>query len=207
MPESFVGINEGDDRYLSYWQRSKASTTVNEPQVAISLPYIATHRMVMGPVRMATASSHLFQFMGSGLNRTLLRYVEVTQVGNAASGQRLELEIRALSTRGTGGTAITPTVNDSSIDTASTATGMTLPSSKGNEGNLIAKKSGPILTTAATAGHERVARFTFPENGVPTSKPPTFAAGSTTGWALKNIQSDTTATLLIEVEYEEVFWS
>ena len=202
---SYVMVNEGEDRKVAFVQRSIGSNTVEQSEVAVTLPYIATHRFTAGPVRLATASSHIFQFMGSGLNRTLLRFIEVTQVGNATASQQLEVEIRRLDTRGTGGTAVTPVPNDP-IDSASTATGMVLPSSKGTEDELLAKKSGPILTTAATAGHERVVKFTFPESGDPTTKPLIFAAGSTTGFALKNIQSDVTATVLITGEYQEVFW-
>ena len=201
---SFVGINEGDDRNLATVQRSIASTTVEQTEVAVTLPHVPSYTMVTSaPVALATASSHLFQFMGSGLNRDLLRRVEITQVGNAAASRIVEFELRRLDTSGSGGTAVTPNTVDP-VDSASTARGMILPSSKGTEDELLYKKSGVILQTAATVGHREVATFEFPEG---TTKPVTTAAGSTTGWVLKNMQSDSTATLLISVTYEEVFWS
>lgn len=201
---SFIGVNEGDDRNLATVQRSVASTTVEQTEVAPTLPYVPTYTVVTSsPVRISTASSHVVQLLGSTLNRDLLRWIEVTQVGNANAAARVEFEVRRVDTAGTGGTTLTPNPVDP-VDPATTARGMTLPSSKGTEGNLLAKRTGTILTTP-TAGHDRVVRFEFDQDV--TTKPPTIAAGATTGIVIKNLQTDTTATVLVEMGFQEVFWS
>jgi hypothetical protein len=203
---SYVMVNDGTGSKVSFVQRSKSSNTVNETEVSLSLPYIPGYRLTTpSPVSLATASSHLMQFLGSAINRDLLRFIEVTQVGNAAASKQVEFELLRLTTAGTGGTSITPNPSDL-VDPATSARGMTLPSAKGTESSLMGKKAGPILTTAATAGHERVVRFTFPETGDNSTKPVTTASGATTGWVLKNVQSDATCTVLISAEFQEVFW-
>lgn len=207
MPDpSYIQVNEGGDRNVAFVQRSKASSTVEETEVAITLPYIPTYRLTTpSPVPLSTPSSHLLQLLGSTLNRDLLRSIEITQVGNAASAKQIELEVRRIDTAGTGGTAVTANPADT-VDPATTAAGMTLPTSKGTEDELLSKKAGPVLTAPA-AGHERVVRFIFPETGGPTTKPPTIAAGGSSGIVVKNLQSDATATVLISAEFEEVFWA
>lgn len=202
-PHTYVSVDEGADRQLSGITRSIASNDVTQMEAAVTLPYIPTYTVVAGPIPLATASSHILQLLGSTINRDLLRYIEVTQVGNAASAKQIEFELRRLDTAGTGGTSVTPNPVDP-VDGATTARGMTLPSSKGTEDELLAKRAGTVLT-APTAGHERVVRFGF--NDDPTTKPLTIAAGATTGLALKNIQTDTTATVLVEACFQEVFWS
>src|SRR3990167_5596187 len=102
---SYVMVNDGTGSKVSFVQRSKASNTVNETEVALSLPYVPTYTIVTpSPVSLATASSHPLQILGSTINRDLLRYIEVTQVGNAASAKQIEFELRRLDTAGTGGT-------------------------------------------------------------------------------------------------------
>lgn len=203
-PHTYIGVNEGTARKISGVTRSIGSNDVTQMDAAVTLPYVPTYTVVTSsPVPLATASSHVFQLMGSTINRNLLRWIEVTQVGVAASAKQVEFEVRRLDTAGTGGTTLTPNPVDQ-VDPVTTTRGMTLPSSKGTEDELLGKRAGPVLT-APTAGHARVVRFEWVDDV--TTKPVTVSAGGTSGIALKNLQTDTTATVLVEVGFQEVFWS
>ena len=206
MPDdSYIQVNEGADRSVSFVQRSKASNTVEETVVVSSLPYIPTYVVsTTTAVALATANSHVLQVLGSTLNRTLLRSLEVTQLANAVASTRVAFQLLRVTDAGTGGTAITANQNDP-VDPETTAAGMTLPSSKGTEDELLGTWTGTVLAAAAAAGHDYVLKVVFPEDG--HSKPPTIAAGATTGLVLKNITAEPSATLHVRATFEEVFWA
>lgn len=203
---AYIQVDQGTGPKVSFVERSKASNTVDETEVAVSLPYVPTYRVGTSvPVSLATPSSHVFQLLGSTINRDLLRSIEITQIGNATASTAIAFQVLRVTTAGTGGTSLTPQPVDP-VDPDTTATAMTLPTSKGAEGANLGTKTGVVLTTAATAGHERVVRFTFPETGDPSTKPPTIVAGGATGLVVKNIHSDATATVHIVAEFQEAFW-
>ena len=205
MPDaSYVQVNEGSDRKVAFVQRSISSNTVEQTEVALTLPYIPTYVVTTEtPVSLATANSHVLQIMGSTLNRDLLRSVEVTQVGAALNDTRIQFELVRLDDAGTGGTALTPNPTDP-VDAATTAAGMTLPSSKGTENESMGFWAGSVVTDPENLpGFDLVLDLEFEGHG----KPPTLAGGGSTGFALKNVTSEPSATVHVRATFEEVFWS
>lgn len=204
MPSpSYVTVDEGTDRKMATVQRTKSAETVEETEVAVTLPYVPTYVVTTETaVALSAANSHLLQLLGSSTNRVLLRRLEVTQKAAATANTRIEFELVRLDTAGTGGTALTPKPTDP-VDDATTAVGMTLPSSKGTEDESMGFRTGTVLTAPA-AGHDHVLLLIY---DAITSKPPTIAAGGTTGLALKNVNTDATATVQIVATFEEADWS
>jgi hypothetical protein len=185
-------------------QRTIDSETVEQTEVAVTLPYVPTYVVTTETaVALSAANSHVFQLLGSSSNRVLLRRLEVTQKAVATADTRIEFELVRLDTAGTGGTTLTTNPTDP-VDDASTAVGMTLPSSKGTEDESLGFRTGTVLIAPATAGHEYTLLLVWDD---PTSKPPTIATGGTTGIALKNINTDASATVHVVATFQEVEWS
>ena len=211
MPDSsYIQVNEGSDRKVAFIQRAISSNTVEQTEVAVTLPYIPTYVVTTETaVSLATAGSHVLQLLGSTVNRDLLRSVEVTQLGAALNDTPMAWELVRLDTAGTGGTALTPNPLDP-VDPATTAAGMTLPTSKGDEDESMGFWTGAVSTDPGWFPGEGacyVLKLVFPEGGNMTSKPPTMAAGGTTGFALKNVTAEPSATVHVRATFEEVFWS
>lgn len=200
---SYVTVNEGVDRKMATVSRTIDSETVEQSEVAVTLPYIPTYVVTTETaVALSTANSHVFQLMGSSTNRVLLRRLEVYQKAAASAAAFAEFELVRLDTAGTGGTALTPEPADP-VDAATDAEGMTLPSSKGTEDESFGFRTGVILAAPA-AGARPVLLLEWDDT---SAKPPTIAAGGTTGIALKNISSDSTATVHVVATFQEVDWS
>ena len=202
MPDSTVQINEGTGVFLSHWQRTKTSNTVNEAAVVLSEPYLASYSVsVTTAAATATANSHLLQIMAGALNRVVLRRLVVYQMVAAGAATAVNLQLLRLTTAGSGGTSFTPRALDP-IDTATAATAQTLPSSKGTEGNIL--WTG-VMNVAASAGVQQpILDLRWDD---PRTRPPVIAAGTSNGLALKNITSLATATVHIYAEFVEAYWS
>jgi len=205
MPAAaYVSIDEGSDRKMATVQRTIDSETVEQSEVAVTLPYIATYVVTtQTAVALSAANSHVFQLLGSESHRVLLRRLEVFQKADAAADTRIEFELVRVDTAGTSGTALTPVPTDE-VDDATTAEGMTLPSSKGDEGDSLGFRTGTVLAEPATAGHDHVLLLDYYSI---SSKPPTIAAGGTTGIVLKSITTDADATVHVVATFEEVDWA
>ena len=203
--DSVVQIDEGTGKYLHYVQRSIASNTTYTQAVAISEPYLPTGTVaVTTAVSLATANSHPFQIMAGPLNRVLLRRLKVTLLaGGTTAGQQAVFQLLRLTTAGTGGTSYTPR-NADPADAALAATAMTLPSSKGTEGNILWTETG-LVAVASNSAQGPVIDIDFTRDL--RSRPFTIAAGTGNGLALKNITAVAGATVHISTEHDEVFWS
>jgi len=203
MPDSTVAISEGAGTLLDHYQRTITSNTVHQARVAIALPYLATYTVsVTTAVSTGTANSHLLQIFAGALNRVILRKLQVSQIVNAGAETRCVFQLLRTTTAGTGGTAYTPAALDP-VDTATAATAMTLPSSKGTESSILWTQARTIPDTALTNTTEPLLidlNWTDP-----TSKGPVIAAGA--GIALKNITAVATATVHIYAEFAEAYYS
>ena len=203
--DSVVQIDEGTGKYLHYVQRSIASNTTYTQAVALSEPYLPTGLIaVTTAVSLATANSHPIQIMAGPLNRVILRRLKVTLLaGSTTASQQAVFQLLKLTTAGTGGTSYTPR-NADPADPAIAATAMTLPSSKGTEGNILWTETGPVAI-ASNVAQPPVLDLDWTKDL--RSRPPTSAAGTGNGFALKNITAVTTGTVHISAEFDEVFWS
>lgn len=175
-------------------QRSNGSDTVEQYVQLTGEPYLATYTVVVHTaISAATANSHLLQIMAGSSLRVGVRRIRVTQFANGTT-QKNAWYLYRLTSAGTGGTSYTPSPLDPA-DSASGATAMSLPSSKGTEGALIYTESVLTHATAATVGLDPVLDVDFTRD---RDKALWIAAGTSNGIALKNVTASTSTTLLIQ---------
>src|SRR3989304_5291143 len=93
----------------------------------------------------ATANSHLLQIMAPASLKVRVRRIEMWQTAMVTAALLMQTALYRLTTAGTGGTSVTPQALDPT-DTPG-ATAMTLPSSKGTEGALIAYAAPYMMQT------------------------------------------------------------
>lgn len=204
MAESLIAVTEGAGKNTSTWQRTKNSQTVEDQQVVISEPYLAAYTIsVTTAISTGTANSHLLQIMAGASNRVLLRRLTVTQIVNAGAATRCVFQLLRLTTAGSGGTAYTPRALDP-VDGAAGATAMTLPSSKGTEGNILGTWAQLIDGATPAVTELPILDIVWADD---RTKSPAIAAGTSNGLALKNITAVATATVHITASIVEVAWS
>lgn len=207
MPgDSYLGWTDGVGRNLASNQRSVQSNTVEELKVVISEPYLPSYTIATTvAISTATANSHLIQLLGSTLNRVYLRRIYVTQLAGAGSTTQGVFQLVRISTAGTSGTTTyTPTALDPA-DGATAVVGLTLPTAKGTEGNILYTGTGALFSTPSQAGDEAVLDWDWRETN--RTKCPIVASGTSQGIVLKNVTAIASATVHITVEWEEAFWS
>jgi hypothetical protein len=196
VAETGVAVTEGSGKTLHGWDRTIGGTLRQDEFILPGEYPYATYTFTATGVATTTANSHLMQVMaGSSLN-VRIRRILITQSAAAAAVTTLPLQIVRLSTAGTGGTAITARAHDSA-DSAAGAAGMTLPSSKGTEGNFLWSRTIWLGTGAIPV------REPWEWAQLPNSKPIIIPAGTTNGIALKNTLGPGTATVDITVECVE----
>lgn len=200
--DSFVQIDEGSARKMDTWQRAIASNTVEQQRYVQSEPYQPSFSIsVTTAISAATANAHLLQIMAGPLNRVGIRRLRVYQVANGTT-QQTTLQVRRLTTAGTGGTSYTPAVYDPSDTTDVTA--MTLPSAKGTEGAVLWNGSVLFHATAATVGLNPVLELDWT---MTTTKALWIPAGTSNGLCIKNVTGVTSATVFVWAEFVEQFWA
>ena len=203
MSDSYISVDEGTERKIDHWQRTINSATVDQGRVVLAptfVPtYVATHATA---IAISTANDHIMQLMASADFRYLLRRIEVEQVAAANATAQVEIALYRLSSAGTGGTAVSPVELDP-VNDASTAAGMTLPSSKGTEGDLLGIWTAVIQSTIT---NQTAPLLDIKFDGIHL-QPPTVAAGTSNGLALKCLDSDSTATVRTRLTFEELDWS
>jgi hypothetical protein len=203
VPDSFIEVTEGTGKKLAAFERTVNSQTVQDQRFVLAEPFLPSYTVaITTEVSLATANSHLLQIMAGANKRLLLRRIKVTQLGAASTAQVCVFQLVRLTTAGTGGTAYTPRQFDPADGNAE-ATAMTLPSSKGTEGVGLWTETGVLWSTVPTAGSgQDVVDLDF-RSGLRT-KPPTIAAGTSNGLALKNVTAiTTTPTVHIYAEFVE----
>jgi hypothetical protein len=202
VPDSYVTVLDAESgKNLATFERTVGGQTVQDQRVVLAEAFLPTYSVsVTTAVSTATANSHLLQIMAGANKRVLLRRIYVTQLANAGANTSAVFQLLRLTTAGTGGTAFTPRQLDPADGNAE-ATAMTLPSSKGTEGNVLWTGTGILLATAATAGSDMIIDLDY-RAGLRT-KPPTIAAGTSNGLALKLITAVASATVHIYAEFVE----
>lgn len=200
MTRTYVGQVAGSDYKLWAVQRTDGADTVIAPHYVEAEPEIASYRVnTTAAVALSTANSHLLQVMAGASLRVGIRRITVYQAVNATATATNQWGIYRLTTAGTGGTSITPAALDPA-DSASGATAMTLPSSKGTESTLVEYRHALLHATVATVGIGVAAVFDFTNM---RTKALWIAAGTSNGIALKNISSDAAGTVRIVAELVE----
>lgn len=192
MSDAFVEVTAGSGHKLAHESYTDSNgDTVKDQKARIGLPFLPSYTVsVATPISMATANAHLLQIMAGANNRLTLVYLRVTQVAVATAAAVKEFALFRLTTAGTGGTSITPRATNPASSAAG-STAMTLPSSKGTEGNQLWTDTGLVFSTVPTTGAaDALTLVEWDWRGDLRDQAPEVAAGTSNGLALKIIPSD-----------------
>ena len=197
MAETFI---TADSKKIHYWDRTIGANTVLDEFTLPGEYPLASYSIVTSNVAISTANAHCLQIMaGSSLN-VRIRSIHIEQAANTTGVSVQNIEIRRLTTAGTGGTAITPE-KFNTADAASGATAMTLPTVKGTE-------TGVLVSTVLICRQALLATATQPDDDFvwrqnPNGAPIVIPAGTANGIAIKVLNGVTSATAAINVEIVE----
>jgi hypothetical protein len=199
VTESLISVPEAAGKNLHSFQRSVASTAVEDQVVILGPPYLATYTVTAEGVSVATSSDHLLEVMAGGSLHVRVERVEIKQVANANALTMAKIRVYRLTSAGTGGSALTPAPHDAA-DGASGATAMTIPAANGTEGTLLHTIDLPLRVAIVAS---ELPYIWTPPTGI---KPWLIAAGVTNGLAFKIVTGvATTPTVTLNVtltEYE-----
>lgn len=191
-------IDQGSTTKLGYYSRTDGTNTVYLVKQVDDEPFQPTYIIIAQAIPLSTANSHILAVMAGASLKVLVRRITVTQVANANAIAQTSMRLFRLSTAGSGGGALTPALYDTA-DAAAGATALTLNSSKGTETTQVSQRRWLIHTTATTIG---LLPLVWDFRGLRT-KGLVIPTGTSNGLALKNVSSDTTATVDVEMEIAE----
>lgn len=202
MAEATIAVTAGSGTLLHTNSRTISSNTVHDE---FTLPgefpyasYIATSGGTT--VSVATANDHLLTINAGSTLVVRIRRIRVVQHTNATTAAVGAIQVlRTTTSAPSGGTAITPARLDTA-DSASGATAMTLPSSKGTESTILLQESVNWRQTAPAGGGTNTV---FEWVAGPAVKPILIAAGTTNGIAVKNMNATAAATVNVWIEFVE----
>lgn len=198
MAESYIGVTEAGtpDAKLHSFDRTIGANTVEDEIVLLGEQYLASYLVQFTGISVATGADHVIQIMAGASNKLRIRRIRIQQHALATAVGRLRIEVRRLSSAGTGGTAVTPDPFDPG-DAASGATARTLPTAKGTEG------VGLIQFNLAMRAAEPVALELYEWTQLPNQKPLIVAAGTSNGIALKVADAVAGASVTGTIEFDE----
>lgn len=200
MTRSYVGQVAGSDYNLHVVSRTESATTVLQPLYVEGEPELAAYTISTATaIALSTANEHLLQVMAGASLRVGIRAIRVYQAVAAASSGLDAFALYRLTTAGTGGTSITPVALDPA-DGAAGATAMTLPTAKGTESSLVRYRSGIVHASVTTINLNPIIEWDF---STLRTKCLWIAAGTSNGIAIKNLASDASATVRVEVDLVE----
>jgi hypothetical protein len=201
--DSTVQVAEGVGKLLRFVQRSINGSNVQIQGVHTEEPALDSYILSSGIVLLTTAASHVLQLMAGATKNVYVRRIQVWQVGLATAAAIDEFQLVRLTTAGTGGTVVTPKLLDAT-DAAVGATGMTLPTVKGAEGNILFDRTALILQTLPTAlppgEATKILDFDFTRERLKGIR---ITAGAANGLALKNIAARAVGSVLVEATFTE----
>jgi hypothetical protein len=205
MAESTLAVTAGSGSLLHVNTRTIAAQTNIEQYVQLAEPGNATYSIVTAATSIATAASHTLQIMAGSTLPVYIRRIVVYQMGLATAAAIVNWDILRLTTAGTGGTSITPSLMDTQ-DSASGATAMTLPTVKGTEGVALWRASSSLTQTVATqaAGTENTKILDIDFDMLMRGKPPRIAAGTSNGICLKQVTGAAAATVYVVATISEL---
>src|SRR5512139_4289122 len=200
MAETSINLTEGSGKRTHGWDRTISSVLVQD-QFVLPGEYPYATYVAAASALVPVADCHVMQVMAGSTNYVRIRRIEMKQIvaGNATAVP--VMEIRRLTTAGTGGTSVTPAPYDVG-DAASGATAMTLPSSKGTEGTLLWSSSFVGTNDDTGISVQTLDRFVWEQHRF--AKPIVIAAGTSNGIAVKWATSASTLhTVSISIMFVE----
>jgi len=198
VAESFVAYTPGSGGKLHSFTRTIGANTMDEEVMLLGEPYLPGYTAAVSGVNSASAAnSHLLEVMAGSSNIIRVRKIVIVQNAAATGFAPMPIQILRLTTAGTGGTVITPNALAPS-DGAPGATAMSLPTAKGTEGVLVWAETMGISSATLFSG--RNALYIQQELHF---KPFSIAAGTSNGFAIKNLAAPTSSTVDITVVFSE----
>lgn len=199
--QSTLAVTAGSGSLLNVWTRTiGANSVIDQFVLPGEYPY-ASYTAIGGGISAATANDHIIEVMAGSSLPVKVRRIRVEQGVSATTATTLSVQVLRLTSAGTGGTAVTTRQFDTA-DSASGATAMTLPSSKGAEGVVLAMSS-IVMRQAVGATTAQVDDF-YEWTQLPNQKPIIIPAGTTNGIAIKNLAAIAGSSLIVTVEFTEM---
>lgn len=203
MPESIIQLPaDSTGKKVHTFQRTIGANAIEDEVVLLGENYLAGYTVTtpIAGISLGTVASHLVQVMAGATLKVRIRRIVFYQTVAATAAANFQVGLYRLTTAGTGGTVVTPSLLDPS-DVASGATAMTLPTVKGTEGALLDYFAPLVWQTAPAAGaNVPFAMFDFESL---RSKPLIIAAGVANGIAVKAISSIPGASASLVVYLDE----
>jgi hypothetical protein len=205
VAESSVNVTEGSGKRLHTWDRTISSVLVQDQYVLPGEPALATYLVPFYNISIAVADDHIIQLMAGSSNYLRVNKIYFQQVAStsAANAAISSFRVYRLTTAGSGGTSITPAKFDAG-DPAAGATAMTLPSSKGTEGDALWPFA--LVIRKAISDTTAQAEMTWQWEASARAKGLIVAAGTTNGLAIKTISGRAGATISGYIELTETAW-
>lgn len=203
MPEAFFNGTEGSGKKIHHFQRTIGANDVLDEVVQSGEQYLASYSVGTGlsGTLLTTNNDHQMQIMAGSTLNVYIRRIFAYQVVLATTAAIAQFQVLRLTTAGTGGTAVTPQKNDES-DSASGASIMTLPTVKGTEGGRMWSGGCLLAQTAPTAGASTLL-FDIDTGRFGRLKDWRLSAGTTNGFAVKNVTANPAAAIVVNIWYSE----
>lgn len=201
MAESYGEASAGTGLKWHSWTRSISGSTVHSGFVHLDEYPYASYTVSAVAISTGTVNDHLLEIRAGSSLPVRIRHIRIEQVANATAVAANAFILFRISSAGTGGTSLTPAPLDTA-DSASGATAMTRPSSKGTETTEIRRETIVMRQAIASTA-------TQPEEAIDWDfdrlrmKPLIIAAGTTNGICIKNGVAVAGATANIYVEFVE----
>lgn len=203
MAENFVNVTEGSGKKLHTWNRTIGANDVHDEAVYLGEQPLAEYRVQGGGTSLGTAASHNLQVMAGASLHVYVRRIRVYQSVLVTTAALAVFDLIRLTTAGTGGTSVTPRPLDTG-DAASGATGMTLPTAKGTEGVVIETQLGYLVQTlGASLGVPQATLLADFDFRGPRQKSLRIPAGTANGIAVKNVNANAGASVVVVAEIVE----
>ena len=201
MADTSFAVNAGSGTNLHTVTTSIGGTTVHDQVVKHGEPYLAAYGIAsVSAISLATVNDHILQIMAGSTLNVYVRRIRVYQVVAATTAGFSQIVLYRLSTAGTGGTSITPSLFDTT-DSAAGCTAMSLPTAKGTETVVLGRAAKILEQTAPTSGVDvLVAEWNFDHLRTKGIRIP---AGTANGIAIKSVVAAAGASVQVEAVVSE----
>jgi hypothetical protein len=202
MAESIIQVTSAGATKLHTFNRTIGANSVEDEVVLTGENYLASYTITTGNnLSTATAAAHLLQIMAGASLKVRVRRIEIWQTVAATTAATMPLSLIRLTSAGTGGTVANPVPLDTT-DSASGATGMTIPTVKGAESVTIISAQ-PYMIQTIGASTNITGPLVVWDFDRPRSKPLILQAGATIGIAVSNRAAVAAAQVLIVAFIDE----
>jgi hypothetical protein len=154
MPEheSMISVTQGsgtaDKSLHTLWRPDVGGNAIEEQAVVLGEQYLKTYSVHFYDISVATTAAHIVQIWNPASNvRSRVRRIHLTQGDPASAASILVVTVQRITSVGSGGTSVTPQAFDPD-DGGSGMSAMTLPSSKGTEGDILWHFAIPMVAAA-----------------------------------------------------------